>query len=555
MELDKPTKDRKRLSEPDEETDSKKPQIDPELLEKTAKYQRGLKPGSKRTRHKPSLRSQKASAQIEHARNRREQAILDAARTEVLLTEEAGFLEPENEMERTYKVTQRQLKEDLDIASSSKIFDLKLDEFGPYLLDYTPNGRQMLIAGRKGHLATMDWQQGKLGAEFHVRETVRDVSWLHNENMFAVAQKKFVYIYDHSGAEVHCLRKHKEPTALGFLPYHFLLASTGMTGKLMYQDITEGKIIGEHKPGCGPSYVLKVNPYNAVVHMGHTNGTVTMWAPVQSKPLAKMLCHRGPIQAMAMDRGGTYMATSGSDGRVKIWDIRKLKPVHEYVTKRPAHSLDISQRGVLAAGWGPHVTMWRDAMATKVKDPYMARMLPGTQLSSLKFVPYEDVLGYGHSQGVSSIVVPGSGEPNFDAYVANPYQTARQRQESEVKQLLDKLSPDTIQLDPNFIGRLDPRTKAEIQQDRREEAQQQYLQDKAGGVYLDNNVRNKMKGRNSSAKRFARKRQANVMDLKRLAAMEREEKLEREKEKRERAVPESEQGALGKFYDEKRNAQ
>lgn len=47
----------------------------------------------------------------------------------------------------------------------------------------------------------------------------------------------------------------------------------------------------------------------------------------------------------------------------------------------------------------------------------------------------------------------GSGEPNFDTFVANPFQTTKQRQTQEVVQLLDKLQPDTIVLDPDTVGR------------------------------------------------------------------------------------------------------
>ena len=60
----------------------------------------------------------------------------------------------------------------------------------------------------------------------------------------------------------------------------------------------------------------------------------------------------------------------------------------------------------------------------------------------------------GHSGGVSTMLVPGAGEPNFDSYVADPYQQAKARQEQEVHLLLDKLQPDMIVLDPTTIGQV-----------------------------------------------------------------------------------------------------
>ena len=59
------------------------------------------------------------------------------------------------------------------------------------------------------------------------------------------------------------------------------------------------------------------------------------------EPCVKMLCHKGSVAAIAIDRGGRYMATSGRDGQLKLWDIRTYKPLHEYRTPRIATSIDV----------------------------------------------------------------------------------------------------------------------------------------------------------------------------------------------------------------------
>jgi len=152
-------------------------------------------------------------------------ATLRAKDAEILHEHTEGFLEPENDVERTFDVTQKDIQAAVSIETAKKRFDLKLDELGPYIFDYSRNGRDLLLAGRKGHVATMDWREGKLGCELQLRETVRDVKWLHNNQMFAVAQKKYVYIYDSQGVELHCLKNQFEVSNMEFLPYHYLLAT------------------------------------------------------------------------------------------------------------------------------------------------------------------------------------------------------------------------------------------------------------------------------------------------------------------------------------------
>lgn len=63
--------------------------------------------------------------------------------------------------------------------------------------------------------------------------------FLHNEMLYAVAQKRYLYIYDHTGLELHCLKKHDHVNRLTFLPYHFLLVSavSGVCSSCVVTDV------------------------------------------------------------------------------------------------------------------------------------------------------------------------------------------------------------------------------------------------------------------------------------------------------------------------------
>jgi U3 small nucleolar RNA-associated protein 7 len=171
------------------------------------------------------VRDRKLRRNLTSLENKYQSATAKAKDAEILLENTGGFLEPETELERTWKVGQKQIAGSSTIETAQKKFELKLDSLGPYTCEYSRNGRDLLLAGRKGHIATMDWREGKLGCELQLGETIRDAKWLHNDQYFAVSQKNYVYIYDNRGVELHCLKQHREVTHMEFLPYHFLLGT------------------------------------------------------------------------------------------------------------------------------------------------------------------------------------------------------------------------------------------------------------------------------------------------------------------------------------------
>lgn len=474
------------------------------------------------------IKDRKLRGNLKALEDKFKDASVKAKDSEILLENTSGLLEPEGELERTYKVRQDEIQRDVGLEVAKKGFELRLDGLGPYTADYSRNGKELLLAGRKGHIATMDWRDGKLGCELHLGETVRDAKWLHNNQFFAVAQKKYVYIYDAQGVEIHNLQDHIDVTHMEFLPYHFLLATIGNAGYLKYQDTSTGRLVAQMPTKQGSPTAFGQNPHNAILHVGHQNGTVSLWSPNDTKPLVKVLAHRGPVRSLAMDREGRYMVSTGQDMKMSVWDIRMFKEVNNYFLRAPGTSVAISDRNLTAVGWGTQTTIWQDLFKKntddqiKVQSPYMAWGGEGQRPERVRWCPFEDVLGISHDKGFSSAIVPGAGEPNYDALEINPYENTKQRQEMEVKALLNKLQPEMISLEPEFIGKLDRASNAQREKEKD-------LDRKPEDPLA--NIKNRGRGKNSSLRKYLRKKGSkNIIDERKVRIQElRKEQAKRSK--------------------------
>lgn len=328
-------------------------------------------------------------------------------------------------------------------------------------------------------------------------------------------------------------------------PENALTVLQGNAGYLKYLDTSTGQMVIELPTRLGSPTSMTQNPHNAILHMGHQNGTVTLWSPNSTTPLVKLLAHRGPVRSIAVDREGRYMVSAGQDMKMSVWDIRMFKEVNSYFTRQPASTVSISDRGLTAVGWGTQTSIWRGLFTKhaleqeKIQSPYMTWGGEGKRIERTRWCPFEDVLGISTDQGFSSILVPGAGEPNVDALEVNPHENKKQRQEAEVKSLLNKLQPEMISLNPDYVGNLDL-ASAEQRQAEKD------LDKKPVDPIAD--VKNRGRGKNSSLRNYLRKKGSkNIIDERRLKIEELRKSQSEKQNKRLKAAEEEFGPALGRF--------
>lgn len=384
--------------------------------------------------------------EIAHFKSDVAAAARSAVRSEMLQTVDAGYVEEDSFL------SQKEILKEIPIAIASRKFDFDLPN-GPYHADITLNGRTILLGGQGGHFASFDWYKGNKYFELYPEDEVRDVTFLHDDTLCAMATRKLVYIHDKQGIQIHELLDHKRPLFITFLRNHWLLVSASENARLTYSDVTDGKTVAKFKTERGVPSCMCHNRHNGIVLLGHSNGVVSFWSPNIEKPAATVFTHPSSLTAIDVDISGKKLATAGCDGSVRIWDMRNFDRIYSRSnSKYIASNVAFSATGVLGVARGSRCEFFKEYNA---KKPFLASTFKSS-VKSLKFVTFDDFAIVGLESGVSSVVVPGSGEPNIDSNVANPFATAEWRQEQEVRSLLDKIPYDMITMDaegPIHVGK------------------------------------------------------------------------------------------------------
>ncbi|RVD90637.1 WD40 domain-containing protein, partial [Tubulinosema ratisbonensis] len=363
--------------------------------------------------------------------NLESEAKKDLKSLDILETRQQGCIEG---VEDTTKLTQDEILKHVPLITAEKAFSLDLKN-GPFSVKYLRNGRHLLLYNSKGYISSFDVKSLNINFERNFENEIYDSVYLHNELFFSTAQKKNVFIYNNQGVEVHCCRDNRNVFKLEFLSFHFLLVSLSKDRILRYQDTSTGKMIKEifvkENFKC-----MTQNKSNGIIFTGNDKGTVSLWSPNSKEYLTKVLCSKGNITSLEVEKNGNYFFTS-SGLFLNFFDIRNFyKPMHSLKMNRNVKNVGLSDTNLLAVNLGRKIEIYKNIFTNPEKylihsDDYL--------INDLKFCPYEDILTLGTQNGIKNLVVPGCGDPIFDALEESPFYTKTQRRELEIKKLLEKI--------------------------------------------------------------------------------------------------------------------
>ncbi|XP_955302.1 uncharacterized protein TA18565 [Theileria annulata] len=402
--------------------------------------------GSKNEKRKQSISNKK----VQKNRNILEESRNAVDLTSILLPNEPGYIIPD-ENEKTYELTQTKLLSLVDQGTKNKALKLNLP-YGPYFVDFSANGRYLLLGGEKGQLSLICTQTYKDFFDISVLLFTVLISSLNcrsSEDLCSHLRQhgvRSVYLKRPNGTIIYLFLSYSKiqitnfqlTYKLEYLYYHYLLVTVGEFGDLCYQDISTGEVVAKHNTKKGPCKVMCQNKNNAVIHLGHNDGLVSLYVPNMEKVTD---C--------------SYDDCLGFDGYWKVWDLRNYKEavIRQYVGSNPPTCATVSQTGILSLNIGSRVEFYNNVFDGSNKpNLYLKHHFNSQEIKSVAYQPYEDVCAVGTTFGMSNLIIPGSGYPNFDALEHNPYETGKIRKDREVQRLLEKLPADSITLNAQPIG-------------------------------------------------------------------------------------------------------
>jgi WD40 repeat protein len=113
-------------------------------------------------------------------------------------------------------------------------------------------------------------------------------------------------------------------TALAFSPSGACLASASTLERCVrLWDASDGRLRSTIPSGAAQVRALAISPGSALLVTAHSDGGATIWGLAARRELARVRANGCALQCVAFSADGRTLATGGTDGRLRLWDVAR----------------------------------------------------------------------------------------------------------------------------------------------------------------------------------------------------------------------------------------
>jgi len=159
-----------------------------------------------------------------------------------------------------------------------------------------------------------------------------------------------------------------EICSLAWSPGGRYLASAYTTGRLLIWDLPAGAIVQEFPARSLQANAVAWSPDGTILAFVDADpadpqrDTVRLWDVSAGKMLSVLSGHEGRVAAVAFSPDGKWLATGGSDLKIRVWEVEFARQVREIRTEQ------YHRDTVYALAWSPSATMLASSCLTQLSS-------------------------------------------------------------------------------------------------------------------------------------------------------------------------------------------
>ena len=276
--------------------------------------------------------------------------------------------------------------------STREIFTLEEDGWWIGSVSFSPDGA-LLASGSAGRVTLWNVKTREPAAvlEGHTTEVRReggsntDLHWINTVSfspdgalLATGASDSTVILWDVATHEpITTLEKHAGwVDAVSFSPDGTLLASLA-SGNIYLWDVPTRQRVAILK-GANRFRALSFSPDGDLLASGDWH-KATLWDVATREPISDLWGHWGEVEAVSFSvPDGALLATGGTDGQVRLWDVLTGESIVTFRHADPITSLSLATRGaMLAAGGSDGTVLVWDTSQWTAPRPFDVRIVSG----------------------------------------------------------------------------------------------------------------------------------------------------------------------------------